>query len=139
MKIENPTQEDIDFYSQFGTYKMIHKNSDWQYISVSSKDIWCPIPFTVTQRRYLDYCIRSINKGGIMQIGFAEFERLLASDCMYCGDSTKGSIDRIDSKQGYIVGNVQPVCAMCNFMKYTATHCDFINQIEKIARYRHII
>lgn len=44
------------------------------------------------------------------------------------------SVDRIDNSKGYIVGNVQFICLMINYMKNTFTEEDlheFINRLKK--------
>ena len=45
--------------------------------------------------------------------------RLCTSKCHYCGDypTVHNGIDRVDSKRGYIIGNVVPCCTTCNMAK----------------------
>ena len=59
---------------------------------------------------------------------------LVNSPCRYCNQTISNGIDRIDSKIGYVEGNVQPCCYNCNMMKRTMSHESFINHILKIAR-----
>ena len=42
-------------------------------------------------------------------------------------------LDRIDNNKGYIEGNVQPCCFMCNKLKSTLDEREFIQHISKIA------
>ena len=64
--------------------------------------------------------------------------------CMYCaalpsrtrtnggGSFIYNGIDRLDSSQGYVLGNVVTCCTTCNYAK-GATHVDdFLNWIERV-------
>lgn len=94
-------------------------------------------------------------------ISFNLFCKLSFSNCFYCGSKpnhiindyrhdkeTKGrnkkvsdtvvfynGIDRIDSKKGYINGNVIPCCRKCNVSKLNMSQSEFKKQIIKI--YNH--
>lgn len=48
------------------------------------------------------------------------------------------SPDRIDSKKGYIEGNVQLVCNIVNIMKWDFSQEDFVNMCSKIISYNKI-
>jgi hypothetical protein len=54
----------------------------------------------------------------------------------YIAHSSSGisynGLDRIDSKQGYIEGNVFPCCKRCNGMKNKYSINEFVNHIKKI-------
>ena len=41
-------------------------------------------------------------------------------------------IDRIDNKKGYIVGNVNPACTICNYMKYIYDYDIFLEYCQNI-------
>jgi len=71
------------------------------------------------------------------------FFELVSSNCYYCGafpsNSSKrikgavyNGVDRIDSRQGYINGNVRSCCGKCNTMKNDLTESEFFEQIKKI-------
>jgi len=75
--------------------------------------------------------------------------------CVYCGSEPKGiftmkykngkcrlngeyiynGIDRIDSKKGYIKGNVVSCCKICNYMKQQLSQEEFFIHIEKILKF----
>ena len=77
----------------------------------------------------------SAKKRGIIFSLSSEFVlNLIKKQCFYCdiGIEEMG-IDRIDSKQGYIEGNVVPCCKMCNTMKWTSDIDSFFSKIKKIA------
>ena len=43
------------------------------------------------------------------------------------------SLDRIDSRQGYVTGNVQWVCWAANLMKQALDEADFLKWCRRIA------
>ena len=75
--------------------------------------------------------------------------QLLTSDCFYCGavpanvkksphqtgDFKYNGIDRIDSRLGYVVGNVVPCCRICNIAKNTMNQEAFISWIKRAAKH----
>ena len=64
-------------------------------------------------------------------------------DCIYCGTNYTESnnwqgykhngIDRVNSSKGYIHGNVQPCCRVCNTIKGEMNHSDFIKMYKSWA------
>lgn len=77
--------------------------------------------------------------------------RLVKSDCYLCGDKPKNrykvnhrgreihgmsfiyqGIDRINNSRGYLIDNVAPCCASCNYMKRSQTLSGLAKKIEKI-------
>lgn len=72
--------------------------------------------------------------------------KLFKDKCVFCGrepfniyrkKKIKGSyvyngIDRINSKEGYFIDNVQSCCKDCNFLKKNKTDFEFVNQIKII-------
>jgi len=84
-----------------------------------------------------------------------QFRVLTKGLCKYCGSKPAGErksssakskgkdsgsyiyngVDRIDSSQGYIIGNVVPCCKRCNFMKSNITESDMYEHIVKILNY----
>lgn len=64
-----------------------------------------------------------------------QFGEIINGICVYCGRNPAGTIDRINSKKGYIPGNCQSACFRCNMMKYTLSHAEFVNHINKINNY----
>lgn len=86
-------------------------------------------------KRFRSYIMRANKKGIEFSITLVYFNELMISNCVYCGDSGKISLDRINSKEGYTIENVQPCCIPCNMMKYTYSHEKFISQIKKIFRH----
>ena len=79
-----------------------------------------------------------------------EFFEIIIKDCYYCGEKPSNiqknyynngnfiynGIDRIDSSEGYIKGNVVPCCWMCNQAKSNISINDFDKWIEKVYKHR---
>lgn len=83
---------------------------------------------------------KSANKRGLKWcLTNSEVEKILSEKCIYCGSNLKMGIDRIDSKKGYLIDNVQPCCFTCNIMKNNLTHMDFISHVGDIWNYYLII
>lgn len=77
-----------------------------------------------------------------------EARKLFFGRCSYCGAKPSknyrsevkvtlliNGIDRIDNSKGYIPGNVITACAVCNQMKHRLGVKEFIEHINRIARY----
>lgn len=71
---------------------------------------------------YLDHGKRADYRGIEHTLTQREFDALVASPCFYCGQETKGVIDRLDSKRGYISGNCVAACLRCNSRKSCFEH-----------------
>src|SRR5690349_17482091 len=54
------------------------------------------------------YLSRCLERGMNFDLSFDLFESMFNSRCVYCGDSKRITIDRIDSKIGYVKDNIQP-------------------------------
>jgi len=77
-----------------------------------------------------------------------EFFKLITGNCNYCGSppSTKikrhshtmeiNGIDRINTKVGYVVGNVTSCCKSCNYAKSDLTMEEFEKWINNLIAYR---
>jgi len=74
-----------------------------------------------------------------------DFRNLIKMNCHYCNNppndhsykTNNGSLiynglDRVDSTKGYILDNVVPCCAECNWMKGKSSYHDFLNRIKTI-------
>jgi len=89
----------------------------------------------------------------IFRLTKGHFAELITDACFYCGKSPskilKGwnyqtkkleifkynGIDRIDSTQGYELGNCVPCCWRCNMMKSNMSYKNFKKHIKKIYHY----
>ncbi len=63
-----------------------------------------------------------------------DFEAITAQNCYLCNTSGPNGVDRIDSDRsvGYIVGNMEPCCALCNRMKNLFDYVLFTTQVDMI-------
>lgn len=81
-----------------------------------------------------------------------DFLKITQKLCYYCGSlpanvcktsNNNGNfvyngIDRVDSKQGYILINCVPCCADCNYMKHEKSISSFLIKCEKIYKFVNI-
>lgn len=97
-----------------------------------------------------DQVRRSANRRKIeFAIDRRRFEAIVSSECAYCAapprervlkngkagsfDVKAHGVDRIDSKVGYVEGNVVPCCWTCNTMKASLSVEDFREHIKRLA------
>ena len=69
-----------------------------------------------------------------------QFGLIVKKKCAYCGIISKSrlnGVDRIDSSKGYIVGNVNPACKICNVSKWTLSKSAFLDMVTRI--YKHSV
>lgn len=90
------------------------------------------------------------------QISLPEFVVLTSKTCFYCGslpslvaaDSRSpesiehsqyvyNGLDRVDNDRGYVLDNVVPCCAICNFAKHSLTQDVFVQWIARAYRHLH--
>lgn len=72
------------------------------------------------------------HRGWCFELTQEEVQILLAQPCFYCGVVPTG-LDRLDSKQGYIKGNVVAACQPCNFGKSNHNLKDFLAHCRLVA------
>lgn len=75
----------------------------------------------------------------VWTISFDEYKEIISRLCYYCNGELpwKGSgLDRVDNNPlvGYVLSNVVPCCATCNYMRQESTVQEFKDQIIKIAK-----
>ena len=91
------------------------------------------------------YQRRAKRKGLEFSLPLDYFIKLVTSPCSYCGVESNSetrrvkslrvpmlTVDRIDSKLGYTVGNCAPACKRCNTMKMDLSRNEFISQAKRI-------
>lgn len=86
-------------------------------------------------KSYISYLKRANAKGLQFELTLNQWEWALSKPCVYCGGKSTG-IDRIESSKGYIIGNMQPCCGVCNMMKLAHSEKFFLEQVEKIYKHR---
>jgi len=77
-------------------------------------------------------------------IDFNRFIEITQQNCFYCGlrptqfrkyyqkKFLYNGLDRLDSRQGYIEGNIVACCKICNRMKWSRTKDEFFQWIKNI-------
>ena len=154
MKIFNATNEDFDFYSQFESFSKTDTENYGTIIEVKNYYLKCEIKnkpklkkvrtkkvrikksnlqkSKTLEERYNLYKKRAEKKDCKFEISIDEFKNMIKSNCVYCG-KIGFSIDRINSSGCYTKDNIQPICKMCNNMKFVFTHESFVSQCKLIA------
>jgi hypothetical protein len=67
-----------------------------------------------TARMFGAYRLRDKNKGFYNNITLEYFREIIKAGCVYCGDTDKVGLDRIDNAKGHEINNVVPCCYVCN-------------------------
>lgn len=94
---------------------------------------------SILPTRYRSFVNRANKKGIPFDMTIDEMNICLESDCVYCGKSRCGSVDRIDSTGGYTTDNIQPCCIDCNMMKHLFSTEVFVAQVKKIAKHLFLL
>lgn len=69
---------------------------------------------------------------------FIDFDMSLDNLRKYGYQSGLASLDRIDSKQGYVVGNIQWVHKLVNRMKMDLDEVEFFSIVKQISKYKKL-
>lgn len=89
---------------------------------------WCSLAGRFTQYRN-----NARKRDIIFQLTRLQFAAFWGIPCTYCGDSIETiGLDRINNKEGYLLGNVRSCCTTCNYMKRMWSPQFFIAHCEKI-------
>jgi len=76
------------------------------------------------------------NNKMVFELSRDEFYKIKCLPCYLCGKKmslTHGNgIDRIDNKLGYLIGNVAPCCATCNYLKRDYNLVEFLEKLYHI-------
>lgn len=89
---------------------------------------------TKTDNKKLNYYKRNAKSRNILwELTDQEAEKLLDSDCIFCGESNSIGIDRLDNTKWYSTINCAPCCSLCNDMKKSLDPRSFINQGKAVA------
>lgn len=89
--------------------------------------------------KYLDYGHRAVKLKNIsFNIIRSQFENLCKMDCYICSkfmtSTHQNGIDRVNNNYGYYMGNVQPCCGDCNYLKRDSVLSEFISKCIAIVK-----
>jgi hypothetical protein len=85
--------------------------------------------------KYARYEYGAIKRGLVFELTIDEFNSFWNTNCSYCNEPIQGvGIDRKDNNIGYTKENCIPCCTICNFMKHTLSHEDFVNKCLQISK-----
>lgn len=140
---KNTTQR-VDEFNRKGKLCRKCKNKKSSAKELESKDLELICANSLLSRLKKRY----LHKGLTSNLNGKEVLELFKSKCHYCGNLNSNKyiykqkffthifyyngIDRIDSKKGYIKGNVLPCCKKCNLAKSDMRYDEFIEHIKLI-------
>lgn len=91
------------------------------------------------KRRFSSYLSVIRIKKYVNELTLEKFAEITSYPCVYCGEFSKSychtGIDRIDSKQGYILDNIVSCCDICNKMKLNLSIDEFLSHMRKVLNY----
>lgn len=127
---------------------------DWSVISGNTKSCGClhkdageknrlPNNGASINNLILQYKRHARNRGLVFEIPRDIFIDNLKQNCYYCGlppsnlkeGMRYSGLDRVNSKLGYVVGNIVPCCKNCNVSKGAMTEAEFLDWIRRV--YEH--
>lgn len=95
---------------------------------------------------FLRYKMDAKKRNKVFELSEEQFLNIVAHPCVYCGkppsnichlknfgDFVYSGIDRINSEDGYVEGNVAPCCITCNRAKSNLSYSDFRDWIYRIS------
>lgn len=82
------------------------------------------------RNRYVQTSSSALHREIDWVLSFPDFMGFWGLPCHYCGDSLGDNVglDRIDSTDGYRIGNLLPCCPPCNIMKRTMGYAEFVGR-----------
>ena len=95
------------------------------------------------------YKLHAQRRSLIFKITLDEFRRLVSGNCSYCGTKPKpaphvgryhgaaaiNGVDRINSKNGYIIENCTSCCKQCNRAKSNLSLAEFKTWVKRVAKH----
>jgi hypothetical protein len=96
-------------------------NQVWNKVASGAKAR--DLDMTLTREQVYDLCIQNCHYCGI---GPSQRRKTVQDSVAFNG------IDRLDSSQGYIPGNVVPCCKWCNFAKHTMGYEEFRQWVRRV-------
>ncbi len=114
-------------------YKYVNKNHT-KYRKSFNK--WRKNYRQTTKGKYYTLKEKAKRRNIKFSIKLREFEKIYKNKiCYYCRDKIKlkeWSLDRIDNKKGYTLGNIYVCCLWCNKMKLNYSIDEWLNKMNKI-------
>jgi len=111
-----------------------HRRSLYDYVCKSCSTLSSSQYYATPASRFGAYKRNAGYRGHVFSLTWEEFKGFWGKSCTFCGSSIQTiGLDRIDSKVGYVLGNVVSCCWICNKMKSDLPQDVFISQCKKIS------
>lgn len=112
--------------SYYKGWRLSHKEAKRLYDLVYRKTL---------KARFSDYRVSAKRRNIPFLIDVVEFEKYWKQPCYYCKNIPETiGIDRINSSEGYSLGNIIPCCKQCNQMKLNYSQEDFVAKCIQISK-----
>jgi hypothetical protein len=94
---------------------------------------------TDREYRLKRYKIAARSTGKAWELTDEEVFSFFDSLCHYCGDPPQelNGMDRKNSAEGYVKGNVVPCCTYCNYLKRETNYDDFVAFLARATLYQN--
>lgn len=86
---------------------------------------------------FRSYKMRANKKGIVFSLSLESFNKLMNSDCYYCGEEYCENIGRLIDSSGYTSMNSIPCCSNCLELKGIMNSNSFLKLIKKIYLYQN--
>lgn len=133
--------EALEFIKLINKKKGLYRRADGSY--TIKKLIRSPVKLEGEELSlYKRYSNGAKDRGYEFNLSTDTFQRLIRSDCLYCGIGPKqkigkityNGIDRLNNNLGYDIENCMACCGTCNKMKGTMDREEFENHLIRIAK-----
>jgi hypothetical protein len=105
-------------------HDIVHHLNDPAFTSaLTSRAEAAPFPRWKTATEYRNHRV---------EITEQQRDDIISQSCTYCGLSNSNGIDRIDPRDHYTMGHIQPCCKICNYQKSVLTHAEFVAKLDAI-------
>jgi len=90
------------------------------------------LPITKGSYKFYQFKSQAKTRNIDIKITEREYDIIRKQSCYMCGREGPGGIDRRNSSDVYVHGNIYPCCNVCNVSKWEMNHEEFILHCEKI-------
>jgi hypothetical protein len=87
--------------------------------------------------RYYTAQARAIRKGLDFNLTLDFIDKIVSSNCDYCGTDTDIQLDRKDNNVGYVAYNIVPACRRCNSFKGDYMNYEQMKAVIELLGWKH--
>lgn len=122
-------------YREANSEKCRARSRQWQLKNAERRRLLDKARRLTPQRRFIEYRAAAKQYKKFFAITYEDFLAFWQQPCHYCNEAIPDiGLDRVDSKIGYVVGNLVACCTPCNMMKKNLSQADFLRRCHLIAK-----